>query len=1165
MMLFRTIFGYEVKAWFKKPGFYLIAGVCFLLPMFLFLGTGGYFEGNSVEGNRMLLFLNSPFQITSFLQYIGKFLLFLLPAIIGTTIHKDFQHGVFKLLYSFPIGKGTYLSAKFASSFTLVCFISLLPMLAFLSGEMLLGDGNPYITATNLTGYFFSYGLILLPNLLVFGLLVFSVVALFRNRYAGFFMVLLLIALQLAIENLFHQSSFLVALLDPFGQYASLDQTRYWTLTEKNSLPLNLSSELVYNRILWLMIGVSAGLLTYKKFSLSQFGLAFTLFGKSPNRTEPTRNNTSQVRVTDLQLAAGLKHLLFQLYTMVRHQVSFVLKHWIFISFTLMGLLLLIIMLNRILNTEALTMLPLTRLILQIPTLFYSMLVVFATFIFSGMLMLREKDAGMEPLIYSTGVPTTILILSKAVSLILIQCVLLLILMAAGVAMQALNGYFHFDFPQYLLSLFILQAPVLAVWSLLSVFVFSITRHLYLGLFILLMAWLAQFGYEQLGITSKLLHLNTYTILAYSDFNGYGSALFGRIILQIYWLLWGILLLFIAIRLWPRIQTDSFKQKWAVFKTTASKSLWTSMAFFLLLLTSISHLIYQAETETFKVNESQKVLSEFKEKYRSLKDIPQPRISSVSLNVDLFPERNEFTARGKYQLINKVKVPIDTIFIKTSIDEITDYQLDISSEKIDSFPALNFDVYQLNRSLQPGDSVGLYFSIANRPNTLFQKNSAVLGNGTFLTQDILPRIGYFLQEGKKYPDDNILPSNHYQSWDSDLVSFKATVSTSADQLAFTNGRLMEHRQQDGRNYYSYQTSDPVKFNFHFNSGTFDTYTDYWNETPITLYHHPEHSHNLEAIASGVKEALEFNYRLFGYTQKDEINIIEYPITEGSFSTLKTNAIIMSESVFGVNTQQADKINLPFYVASHEMTHHWFGNKLIPKDARGALFLTESITEYLTLQIYKKKYGVDAARIFLKVQHQRYFRGRANEQGAENPLYLVEPGQDYLSYGKGSVALNAIAQTVGTENFHSVLFEFLRKYSELDSYPTSLDFIEMLKKATPNRNQQLIIELLLKSITYNLEIVSAELRQEEQNDWVINVKYTIEANESGKPLVGTHRRSVELGIYNNQGELIRLEPVFESENQKTIRIEMKYKPHRLVLDPNYLILDSDRNNNRIRLD
>jgi ABC-2 type transport system permease protein len=316
----------------------------------------------------------------------------------------------------------------------------------------------------------------------------------------------------------------------------------------------------------------------------------------------------------------------------------------------------------------------------------------------------------------------------------------------------------------------------------------------------------------------------------------------------------------------------------------------------------------------------------------------------------------------------------------------------------------------------------------------------------------------------------------------------------------------------------------------------------------------------------VKASLEFNHELFGYApSEDRINIIEYPLTEGSFSTLKTNTIIMSESVFGVNTNQSEKINFPFYVAAHEMTHHWFGNKLIPKDAPGALFLTESITEYLTLQIFKEKYGEDVARNFLKVQHERYFRGRANEQGEENPLVLVEQGQDYISYGKGAAALNAIAHELGREKFHDFLSEFFREYAESDRYSTSLNFFEMLEQSTPDSSSIIIEENLNKSITYNLDLKSAELTREDQNSWLVEVEYTLKPYELNKPLAGNHHRPVELGLYDEQGKLIRLLPIVASESENTIWIEMTSKPHRLVLDPNYLILDAERNNNSIILD
>jgi ABC-2 type transport system permease protein len=950
----------------------------------------------------------------------------------------------------------------------------------------------------------------------------------------------------------------MAALADPFGEAALLSQTRYWTIDEKNQLPLSITPILVYNRVLWLGVGICTAFFTYRAFSLSQFGIEFRSGRKREHQASTVKIKFQPENLIPQQRVGRLKQTFLQLYFLVRHQLSYMLRHWIFISFALMGLLLIVFMLNRILHSAELTMLPLTRLILHIPALFYAIVVVFASFIFSGMLMLREQETGMEPLIHSTQVSTKVLVSSKAISLILLQWLLLTLIMATGISIQALSGYYHFDIPQYLFFLFLLQAPVLAVWALLSVFVFSISRHLYAGLFILLLAWLAQYGYEQLGISTKLLQFNTYPMLTYSDFNRYGPAFYGRIILQIYWLLWGAVLLIAAIWMYPRIQTDAIKQKWSVLRKIKLKSLIPPGLLFVSLIVVSCH-IYQSESQAFIADERLEVQDEFKNRFGNTAGLPQPRISSVSLAIDLFPERRAFIAHGEYMLVNNTDKPIDTILIKTSTDEITEYRLDIPNNEIDSFPALNFFVTQLSTPLMPGDSVRMNFTIENRPNTLFQKNSGVLDNGTFIRQDILPRIGYFLGQNQEINDDSTNVSNHYQSWDSDLVNYRAVISTSDDQIAFTNGILTGQWQENGRKYYSYQTSEAVKFNFHFNSGRFGVFRDEWKDIPITIYHHPEHTRNLEAIASGVKAALEFNHRLFSYAPKEEINVIGYPLSEGSFSTLKSNSIIMSETVFGVNTDQADKINLPFYVAAHEMTHHWFGNKLIPKDAPGAVFLSESITEYLTLRIFKERFGDEAALNFLKVQHERYFRGRAHAGEEELPLYQVEQGQDYISYGKGAVALNAVAHTLGEEEFHAFLTGFFREYAESDRYPDSYDFIDMLDDITSESSGKIIEEVLMEKVIYDIELISADLQVKESGNRLIQMNYSIEASKAGSPLEAANLRPVELGIYDDKGELIQLIPVFANEH--TLQIEVPAEPHELILDPNYLIPDIERTDNR----
>lgn len=1161
--MFAAIFIYELKAWLRQPGFYLLAAAFFLLPLFLFLGTGGYFDGNSNDPTQGRLFINSSFQIVSSLHYVGKFLLFLLPAIMGYTIHKDIKTGVYTLIYSYPIEKRTYLGAKFSSAFFLVCLMAALPLLAFLSGEAILGAGSPSMTATDPTGYFLSYGFILFPNLLVFGLFVFSVVLLFRNSYAGFLLILLLLGLQFIVENFFPASGFFTALFDPFGQFASLEQAQYWTLKEKNTLSLQGSAPLIYNRLLWLGIGAGIAFLTYRQFRFHQFGWRLPLFQKNTTPTARHRHTKSKSRVLDLQLGSGFTYSLFQLYTLVRHNSRYILRHWIFLSFAVMGVLLLLFILNGVLHSRELVMLPLTRLILQVPALLYTMLLVFATFLFSGMLVFREKEAGMEPLIYSTGTSTTLLILSKAISLILIQLVLLFLLMVTGVVIQTFHGFYTFDFPQYFFSVFLLQAPVLAVWALLSVFVFSLTRNVYVGLFFLLLFWIAQYVYDPMGITTRLLQFNTYPLLDYSDLAGYGPDLQGRLILQLYWFLWGLLLLIFALLLWPRVQTGDLKGKWAFLKRNTVPGIQLAVACLILALGLLAYPIYRAEKATFQPKQSQKVLTAFQDTFGFLKNRPQPRITSVSIQLDLFPEQQAFTAEGQYQLINKTKGPIDSIFVKTSIDEITRLTL-ARAHKVDSFPALRLHVYHLEDPLLPGDSLPLSFHIRHRPNTLFQKNSNVLSNGSFLTQDILPRIGYFLPGEAPCDAEASVYNNHYQSWDSDLVRYEATLSTAGDQRAFTNGRLRESWTKSDRNYFFYRSSEPIKFNFHFTSGTFDVYHEEWENTAIFIYHHPDHRHNLQAIAGGVKEALAFHANLFGRAPEEEITIIEYALHQGSFNTLKSRSLLLSESLFGVNASDTSKINLPFYVAAHEMTHHWFGNQLIPKEGKGALFLTESITEYLTLQIFKKRFGEATARNFLKVQQSRYFRGRANATGEESPLAEVTDGQEYLSYGKGAVVLHTIAHALGEDTFHRFLSTFFTQQAGPGQYPCFMDFMDPLKTVAPDPLHSVIDELLLQSITYKLELHAADVRQQE-TEGVIDLRYSIQAFDGDQPLSPAHPRTFELGVYDEQGELLQLFPVSMDTTQARLRLENgTATPHLLRLDPNYLALDWDRKDNELVL-
>ena len=58
-------------------------------------------------------------------------------------------------------------------------------------------------------------------------------------------------------------------LIDPFGDNAVSDATRYWTPAEKNTLLIPVNNWLLLNRVIWISMGVLFLFVGMKKFEFS--------------------------------------------------------------------------------------------------------------------------------------------------------------------------------------------------------------------------------------------------------------------------------------------------------------------------------------------------------------------------------------------------------------------------------------------------------------------------------------------------------------------------------------------------------------------------------------------------------------------------------------------------------------------------------------------------------------------------------------------------------------------------------------------------------------------------------------------------------------------------------------------------------------------------------
>lgn len=1069
--MFFTIFKFEIKYWLRNWSFYTYLSIFFLMALLSMAGASGAFGEGSADTENMA---NSPMSIYGFSNFFNKLLLFLIPAIVGSTIYKDYKSNFNGILHTYPFSKTDYLFAKFTSAFLIVCLIAFSVVLGLMLGtklptvnptQLLLFDAVPYLQ---------TYFIYLIPNLLLFSIVVFSIVLLSRNIYTGFISIVLFWLLKEIASRLVGAEGFVSFLIDPFGESAVQHFTRYWNLSEQNILALPFPPIIFINRLVWFLIGVTIFIATFRWFSFNQNKFSIGL--KTKKSESVTKDNFGSIIKIDL-IKLKFDFSFFQQiktsWKLSQTDFIFIIRNGAFISIVIAGILFIAAILLQMNPQTDTKTLPVTWVILGFPIFFFSFLIQILTFLYAGIIVHRAKNSRISDLISSAAVPNWVLLFSKFLALVKMQLLLLSLIMVVGITIQINNNYYNFEIGHYLFDLFGIHLIGFIIWALLSLLVQSVFSNIYLSLFLLILGTLGISQLPSLGIECFVFRFNESPnadfFLKYSDMSGYGHSLMPYFIYKSYWLVFGLFLFCITQLVWQRELTNSFLERFKI----AKKRFVGKLAFIsIVLMTSFlcfGFYLFQKENnpenKILTVKNEANLLTQFQKKYKKYEHTKQPRITSVFVKLDIFPETSSFIAKGKYTLINKTAQTIDTLLIKMGFDEITTLLFDTKATLIEKDTIFKFCIYKLDKGIAPNDSINLNFTIQNQKNTFLTQNSNILKNGTYLKSDIFPRLGYFANTEKKMPSDSTYFANHYQSIDADLINFEAIVSTTLNQIAITSGNLVKEWVEDGRRYFHYKMDKPIKFVFGFNSGEFAVLKEIYKGVDLRVYFHPKHIYNIQQMMDGLKASLDYNTFFFGTYQHKQVHIIEFSRSEGSYATTAGNCIQISEMRFINDTQDIKEggIDLSFYVAAHELSHQWWGNQVIPADALGATMITESVAEYITAKIYKKKYGKQSALKFLSLQRNRYLSGRTNETEQEVPLYLVNPEQSYISYGKGAIALYTLSEFIGEEKLNNALREYLNKVKfQPPPYTTSLEMLDYLKKATPESLQYLITDMFEKT-------------------------------------------------------------------------------------------------------
>ncbi|MCB0532811.1 MAG: hypothetical protein KDD14_11495 [Saprospiraceae bacterium] len=1054
---------FELRYWLKNGAFYTYAGLFFLLGLFTMAGAAGVFG----EGSSDTATANAPLQLFAFVQLFGKLLLLVLPAVVGTPVYRDYASGMHRILYSYPFSKKAYLLGKFLSGLLAGLFIALLAVLGLAIGTQLPGVDPDKLLPMDAGAYLQLYFLYLLPNILVVSVLVFCAVGISRSLYAGFFAVLLFWLFRDLILRILGDST-AGLLLEPFGESTTQFFTQNLTAIAKNSAPLPLEPAILFNRGLWLGLALVGFGWFYRWFS---FDLEPPVWRWRRSQTRAQRISGSGGLATQPVLKVQPDFSFFQkiriVWRLAQTDCSHILRSRGFQIILGAGALFLVLTILNLNPQTDTNVLPCTWVILGLPMLFFSLLVQGLTFLYAGLLVHRARLAGMSSLVDATPAPNWVIFLSKLLALVGIQLVLLGMVLVVGLAVQQYRGFDRPELGHYLFDLLGVHLPEFIIWALAALFVQSLLTNPYLGLFILIGGSLALGQLPGLGITSPVFIFNQtpdpHFYLRYSEMNGHAHGLAAHFLYKIYWLVFGLLLGGGALLAWQRGLPTSVGERWRLAKTRFSGPLAGWIVASALVFTAFGAVLFLEENKPLNRQlsalEQQQQLARFQQDFEKFRHTAQPRITALFFNMEIAPKTQTLRVEGRYTLVNKTARPIDTLLIKCGYDEQTELQLPAGTRMLAQDSLFKFAVYQISSPLAPGDSLNFGFYIINKPNTWLTRNSNVLENGTQIKNDIFPRLGYFAETEKAVPGDPAAHQNHYQSIDADVIDLEAVVHTDPNQTVVAPGYLKKMWTADGRRHFHFKTDQPVKFVFSVLSGRYAQMEEQYKDVDLRIYHHPEHTYCLPQLMAGMKAALDYNTANFSPYPHRQINLVEFPRSEGSYATTAANCIPVSEIRFVHDTSRAGAVDIAFYVAAHELSHQWWGNQLLPADAPGATMLTESIAEYVTAKAYEKQYGKNSALKFLQIQRKRYLSGHNAETATEPPLVQVLPEQPYLAYGKGALAFYTLSEQWGEARLNAALRTFLLSHNRpAPPYAIAVDLVSHLKNTAPESLRPLIGEL-----------------------------------------------------------------------------------------------------------
>src|SRR6185312_4067954 len=265
--MFLGITGFEIRYQLKNPVFWVAVAIFFLIG---FAVTG---SENLRIGTPGAVHENAPFAIAVLVAGLSLAYLFVITAFVANAIVRDDASGFAPILRTTRVTPSQIVLGRFLGAL----IVAWLGYVAVPVG-MWAGSVMPWVDPETVGPQIFSYYawpflIFAIPNVFFTSALLFALATRLKSMMAAYIGTVVLVIGYIIGNGVVGQKveyQQILARWSPLGGNALGEATRYWTQSEMNSKLVELSGNLLFNRIFALALGVAFLAFTVWSFSTTE-------------------------------------------------------------------------------------------------------------------------------------------------------------------------------------------------------------------------------------------------------------------------------------------------------------------------------------------------------------------------------------------------------------------------------------------------------------------------------------------------------------------------------------------------------------------------------------------------------------------------------------------------------------------------------------------------------------------------------------------------------------------------------------------------------------------------------------------------------------------------------------------------------------------------------